>query len=60
LWELRATTSLARLRITQNRGGEARDLLAPLWNKFTEGFATPDLQSAKRVLCETGPNGATS
>jgi predicted ATPase len=61
LWELRATTSLARLRITQNRGGEARDLLAPLWSKFTEGFATPDLQSAKRVLCETaGPNGATS
>lgn len=52
LWELRATTSLARLLIAQNRCGDAHDLLAPLCGKFTEGFATSDLQSAQRVLRE--------
>ncbi|ULJ74608.1 hypothetical protein [Rhizobium gallicum] len=52
LWELRAATSLGRLQIAQDRGGEAHDLLAPLYSKFTEGFATSDLQSAQRVLCE--------
>ncbi|MEZ2131924.1 MULTISPECIES: AAA family ATPase [unclassified Sinorhizobium] len=52
LWELRAATSLGRLQIAQHRGGEAHDLLAPLCSKFTEGFATSDLQSAQRVLCE--------
>lgn len=54
LWESRATTSLARLWIEENRGGEAHGLLAALYNKFTEGFATSDLQLAQRVLCEAG------
>jgi predicted ATPase len=54
LWELRATTSLARLWTEENRGGEAHDLLAALYSKFTEGFATSDLQLAQRVLCKTG------
>ena len=61
LWELRAATSLARLWIAQNRCGDAYDLLAPLCGRFTEGFATSDLQSAQRVLRETaGSNGAAA
>ncbi|MDK1477812.1 adenylate cyclase, partial [Sinorhizobium sp. 6-117] len=60
LWELRAATSLARLWIVQNRFGDAHHLLAPLCDKFTEGLATSDLQSAQRVLRETaGFNGTT-
>ncbi|WEX86686.1 AAA family ATPase [Sinorhizobium garamanticum] len=60
LWELRATTSLARLWIAQNRRRDAHDLLAPLCARFTEGFATSDLQLAQRVLGETaGLDGAT-
>ncbi|MQW65380.1 AAA family ATPase [Sinorhizobium meliloti] len=59
LWELRAAISLARLWIGQNRFGDAHRLLAPLCGKFTEGFATTDLQSAQRLLRETaGFNGA--
>ncbi|TIS47560.1 AAA family ATPase [Mesorhizobium sp.] len=54
LWELRATTSLARLWIKENRGGEAHDLLAALYRKFTEGSATSDLQLAQQVLYEAG------
>src|SRR5208282_4824894 len=41
LWELRAAASLARLRRDQGRRGEARDLLAPVYRWFTEGFDTP-------------------
>jgi class 3 adenylate cyclase/predicted ATPase len=52
LWELRATTSLARLRRDQGRGLEARDLLAPVYAWFTEGFDTPDLKEAKVLLDE--------
>jgi len=52
LWELRAAVSLARLRRVQGRGGEARDLLAPVYGWFTEGFATPDLKEAKALLAE--------
>jgi predicted ATPase/class 3 adenylate cyclase len=60
LWELRAATSLARLWIAQNRCGDAYDLLAPLCGRFTEGFATSDVQSAQRILRETaGLTGAT-
>jgi len=44
---LRAATSLARLWREQGRQGEARDLLAPLYDWFTEGFDTPDLKGAK-------------
>ena len=50
LWELRAGVSLARLRRDQGRHGEARDLLAPVYGWFTEGFDTPDLKEAKALL----------
>jgi predicted ATPase len=50
LWELRAATSLARLRRDQGRHAEARDLLAPVYGWFTEGFDTPDLKEAKALL----------
>ena len=48
--ELRATTSLARLRGEQGRSAEARDLLAPVYRWFTEGFDTADLKEAKALL----------
>jgi predicted ATPase len=54
LWELRAAVSLARLRGDQGRRAEARDLLAPVYGWFTEGFATQDLQEAKALLDELG------
>jgi predicted ATPase len=50
LWQLRAAVSLARLRRDQGRRAEARDLLAPVYGWFTEGFATPDLKEAKALL----------
>jgi len=50
--ELRATTSLARLRGEQGRRAEARDLLAPIYGWFTEGFDTSDLKDAKALLAE--------
>jgi predicted ATPase len=50
LWELRAAMSLARLRRDQGRRAEARDLLAPVYGWFTEGFDTPDLKDAKVLL----------
>ena len=49
-WELRAATSLARLRRDQQRVAEARKLLGSVYERFTEGFATADLQSARRLL----------
>jgi predicted ATPase len=52
LWELRATASLARLHRDQGRHTEARDLLAPVYGWFTEGFDTPDLVEAKALLDE--------
>jgi predicted ATPase len=52
LWELRAAASLARLRGDQDRPAEARDVLAPVYGWFTEGFATPDLVEAKVLLDE--------
>jgi predicted ATPase len=52
LWELRAAASLARLRREQGRCAEARDLLAPVYGWFTEGFHTPDLKEAKALLDE--------
>jgi predicted ATPase len=50
LWELRAAVSLARLRRDQDRRTEARDLLAPVYGWFTEGFDTADLKDAKALL----------
>ena len=52
LWELRAAMSLARLRRDQGRHSEARNLLAPIYGWFTEGFDTPDLKEAKALLDE--------
>jgi predicted ATPase len=54
LWELRAAVSLAQLRRDQGRGAEARDLLAPVYGWFTEGFDIPDLKDAKALLDEFG------
>jgi predicted ATPase len=51
-WELRAATSLARLWREQGKRTEARDLLAPIYDWFTEGFDTPDLKEAKALLEE--------
>jgi predicted ATPase len=50
LFELRATTSLARLWRDQDKCAEARDLLAPVYGWFTEGFDTRDLREAKELL----------
>jgi predicted ATPase len=52
LWELRAAASLARLWRDQGRRTAARDLLAPVYGWFTEGFATPDLKAASTLLAE--------
>ena len=49
---MRAAMSLARLRRDQGRRAEARDLLAPAYRWFTEGFDTPDLTEAKALLDE--------
>ena len=48
-WELRAAMSMARLWCDQNKRGEARDLLAPVYGRFTEGFDTLDLEEAHGV-----------
>jgi predicted ATPase len=52
LWELRAAVNLARLRRDRARRPEGRDLLAPVYGWFTEGFDTPDLKDAKALLDE--------
>ena len=44
--------SFARLRREQGKTAEARDLLAPIYAWFTEGFDTPDLTDAKALLHE--------
>jgi hypothetical protein len=51
-WELRATTSLARLLAKQGRREEARTMLAEIYGWFTEGFDTADLRDAKTLLEE--------
>jgi tetratricopeptide (TPR) repeat protein len=53
MFELRASTSLARLWRDQGKRTEARDLLAPICGWFTEGFDTPVLQDAKALLAES-------
>ena len=50
--ELRAAMSLARLWQEQRKLQEARDLLAPIYDWFTEGFDTADLKDAKALLDE--------
>ena len=54
-WELRAAMSLARLWRDQGKRDEARDLLAPIYGWFTEGFDTRDLKEAKALLDELHP-----
>jgi predicted ATPase/DNA-binding winged helix-turn-helix (wHTH) protein len=51
-WELRAATSLARLWRQQARSREAHDLLASVYARFTEGFATADLVTARTLLAQ--------
>jgi predicted ATPase len=53
-WELRATTSLARLLEKWGHREQARTMLAEIYNWFTEGFDTPDLKEAKALLDELG------
>jgi predicted ATPase len=49
-WELRTSTSLARLQHQQGRIQKARELLTPVYGRFTEGFETSDLMAAKGLL----------
>jgi predicted ATPase len=51
-WELRAAMSLARLLRDSNRHGEARAMLADIYNWFSEGFDTADLRDARALLDE--------
>ncbi|WP_347907488.1 winged helix-turn-helix domain-containing protein [Pseudomonas grandcourensis] len=51
-WELRSATSLAQLWKRQGHSQRAYDLLAPIYQRYTEGFATPDLMTVRRLLDE--------
>ncbi|WGD52876.1 BTAD domain-containing putative transcriptional regulator [Bradyrhizobium sp. CB1650] len=51
-YQLRAATSLARLWLAQSKRDKARDLLAPIYNWFTEGLDTPVLREARKTLEE--------
>ncbi len=53
-WELRAAISMARLWRSQGKPQQARELLAPVYGWFTEGFDTRDLKEAKALLEELG------
>ena len=54
-WELRAAMSMARLRRDQDNTQQARELLAPVYGWFTEGFDTRDLKEAKALLDTLAP-----
>ena len=56
LWELHAATSLARLWLAQGKRDKARDLLAPIYNWFTEGLDTPILREARVTLKKGSPD----
>jgi predicted ATPase len=51
-WELRAAMSMARLWSRQGKRRQARDLLAPVYDWFTEGLDTLDMKAAKALLVE--------
>ena len=55
-WELRSVCDLARLWKSQGRKKEALKLLQSIYNKFTEGFDTPDLLEAKALIESLSPN----
>jgi predicted ATPase len=57
-WELLAAMSVARLWRDQGKRDEARDLLAPIYGWFTEGFDTLDLKQAKMLLEQLAPQGS--
>jgi len=54
-WELRIALSVARLRVSQGRHHEARAQLASVYDRFTEGFTTADMQAARTLLEELPP-----
>jgi tetratricopeptide (TPR) repeat protein len=51
-WELRIALSVARLRVAQRRENEAREILQPVYDRFTEGFGMTDLRAAKALIDE--------
>jgi predicted ATPase/DNA-binding winged helix-turn-helix (wHTH) protein len=53
-WELRSALSLARLRMKQSRADQARQILAPIYHQFKEGFETADLRAARAMLESLG------
>ena len=59
-WELRASISLARLWQSQDKHHEAHSMLSEIYNWFTEGFDTKDLQEAKALLEDLGRTGVDS
>jgi predicted ATPase len=50
LWELRIALSLARSRLKQRRPSDAKNILAPVCDRFKEKFATADVQAARALL----------
>jgi predicted ATPase len=60
LWEIRAATSLARLWRLHDRRADARNLLAPVYEWFTEGFDAADLKNAKALLDELESRNASA
>jgi len=59
-WELKATIQLVHLWAQHGRARDARDLLAGVYERFTEGFETPDLKKARHLLDELGATPARS
>ena len=59
-WELRAAMSVARLWRDQGKRQEARELLAPVFGWFTEGFDTLDLKEAKALLDDLVPQSGSA
>jgi len=55
-WRLRAAIALARLKLTQDRHNEAREVLIAAYGRFTEGFNTADLESARAILDTLPPS----
>jgi class 3 adenylate cyclase/predicted ATPase len=54
-WELRASVSLAKLYVALGHPGRARDALAPVYGRFTEGLGWPDLRQAEKLLASLSP-----